>query len=96
VEPVGYAELLEQVTRDWAPAAPAVGAGGDVMRGEPMNHRCARTWVLTRRTAVLAALTLLAVGCGATGSPVDTTAAPTTKTTITITATTTVSPPPST
>ncbi len=51
-----------------------------------MNHGCARTWVRTRRTAVLAALALLAVGCGATGSPVDTTPTPTT----TITATTTV------
>jgi len=47
------------------------------MRGEPMNHGCARTWVGTRRAAVLAALTLLVVGCGATGLPVDTTAAPT-------------------
>ena len=55
-----------------------------------MNHRCARTWVRTRRTVALAALTLLAVGCGATGSAVDTTAAPTTTTTTTITATTTV------
>ncbi len=54
-----------------------------------MNHRCARTWVLTRRTVALAALTLLAVGCGATGPPVDTTAAPTTKTTITATTTVT-------
>ena len=52
-----------------------------------MNHRCARTCGRTRRTAVLAALTLLAVGCGATGSPVDTTAAPTTTTTATTTST---------
>ncbi len=51
-----------------------------------MNHGCARTWVRTRRAAVLAALTLLVVGCGATGSPVDTTtAAPTTTTTATTT-----------
>ncbi len=51
-----------------------------------MNHACARTWVRTRRTAVLSALTLLAVGCGATGSPVDTTtAAPTTTATTTST-----------
>jgi len=51
-----------------------------------MNHRCARTWVRTRRTAVLAALTWLAVGCGATGSAVDTTtAAPTTTATTTST-----------
>jgi len=54
-----------------------------------MNHGCARTWVRTRRTAVLAALALLAVGCGATGSPVDTTPAPTPTTTTTTTATTT-------
>jgi len=51
-----------------------------------MNHGCAPTWVRTRRAAVLAALTLLVVGCGATGSPVDTTtAAPTTTTTATTT-----------
>lgn len=50
-----------------------------------MNHGSARTWVRTRRTAVLAALTLLVVGCGATGSPVDTTAAPTTTTRATTT-----------
>jgi len=48
-----------------------------------MNHRCARTWVRTRRTVALAALTLLVVGCGATGSAVDTTAAPTTTATTT-------------
>jgi len=53
-----------------------------------MNHRCARTGVRTRRTLALAALTWLAVGCGATGSAVDTTAAaPTTTTTATTTAT---------
>ncbi len=52
-----------------------------------MNHGCARSWVRTRRTAVLSALTLLAVGCGATGSPVDTTAAPTSTTRATTTAT---------
>jgi len=52
-----------------------------------MNHCCARTWVRTRRAAVLSALTLLAVGCGATGSPVDTTAAPTSTSTATTTAT---------
>jgi len=52
-----------------------------------MNHRCARTWVRTRRAVALAALTWLAVGCGATGSAVDTTAAPTTTTTATTTAT---------
>ncbi|MDQ2723848.1 MAG: hypothetical protein M3Y19_11160, partial [Actinomycetota bacterium] len=45
-----------------------------------MNHGCARTWVRTRRSAVLAALTLLPVGCGATGSPVDTTTAASTTT----------------
>ena len=55
-----------------------------------MNQGSARTWVRTRRTVALAALTLLVVGCGATGSPVDTTtAAPTTKTTITATTTVT-------
>jgi len=53
-----------------------------------MNHGCARTWVRTRRAVALAALTWLAVGCGATGSAVDTTAvAPTTTTTATTTAT---------
>jgi len=31
-----------------------------------MNHRCACTWVRTRRAVVLAALTLLVVGCGPT------------------------------
>ncbi len=50
-----------------------------------MNHGCARTWVRTRRAGVIAALTWLAVGCGATGSPVDTTAAPTTMTRATTT-----------
>ena len=52
-----------------------------------MNHGSVRTGVRTRRPAVLAALTLLAVGCGATGSPVDTTttAAPTTRATTTST-----------
>jgi hypothetical protein len=51
-----------------------------------MNQGSARTWVRTRRTVALAALTLLVVGCGATGSPVDTTtAAPTTTTTATTT-----------
>jgi hypothetical protein len=50
-----------------------------------MNHGSARTWVRTRRTAVLAALTLLVIGCGATGSPVDTTVAPTTTTRATTT-----------
>jgi len=60
------------------------------MRGEPMNHGCACTWVRTRWAAVLAALTWLVVGCGATGSPVDTTTtvAPTSTTTATTTATT--------
>ena len=52
-----------------------------------MNHRCACTWVRTRRAVVLAALTLLVVGCGATGSAVDTTAEPTTTTPATTTAT---------
>ena len=52
-----------------------------------MNHRCARTWVRTRRAVALAALTWLAVGCGATGSAVDTTSASTTTTTATTTAT---------
>ncbi len=51
-----------------------------------MNHRCACTWVRTRRAVALAALTWLAVGCGATGSAVDTTAAPTSTTTATTTA----------
>jgi len=61
-----------------------------------MNHRCARAWVRTRRTVALAALTLLVVGCGATGSPVDTTtAAPTTTTTITATTTVTGASAPS-
>jgi len=59
------------------------------MRGGPLNHGCARTWVATRRAVVLAALTLLAVGCGAIGSPVDTTAAPTSTSTSTTTTTTT-------
>ena len=55
-----------------------------------MNHRCARTWVRTRRAVALAALTWLAVGCGATGSAVDTTtAAPTTTTTTPATTTAT-------
>ncbi len=53
-----------------------------------MNHRCACTWVRTRRAVALAALTLLVVGCGATGSAVDTTTvAPTTTTTAPTTAT---------
>ncbi len=55
-----------------------------------MNHRCACTWVRTRRAVALAALTWLAVGCGATGSAVDTTTvAPTTTTTTTATTTAT-------
>jgi len=81
VEPVGYGDqLLEQVTRGWAPdGTPAVGVQEpDAIRGEPMNHGCARTWVRDRRAAVLSALTLLAVCCGSAGLPVDTTASPTT------------------
>ncbi len=52
-----------------------------------MSHGCARTWVRTRRAVALAALTWLAVGCGATGSPVDTTTAAATTTTTTATTT---------
>jgi len=59
-----------------------------------MNHGCARTWVRTRRQAVLSALTLVAVGCGATGPPVDTTAAPTTTATTTATGASAISAAP--